>query len=242
MIEINLVPDVKLELLRVRRNRTAVVSASILISLISGGIVVLLALYVFAGQTLAGRSLDGTIDEQSKKLSSVEDLSEMLTIQSQLTQLSATHDNKTVTSRLFDLISTTIPEGKNKIAVSNIDLNIQDSVITIEGQAENGYEALEVYKKTLAATKFSYSVENEKQDPILIASDIQDLDRSFGDGERGQSILRFSLSFAYVPELFAPTSQKGIIISPNKQNATDSAKGVPKSIFTDSAKPLEEGL
>ena len=105
MIEINLVPDVKLELLRVRRNRTAVVSASILISLISGGIVVLLALYVFAGQTLAGRSLDGTIDEQSKKLSSVEDLSEMLTIQSQLTQLSATHDNKTVTSRLFDLIS-----------------------------------------------------------------------------------------------------------------------------------------
>lgn len=240
MIEINLIPDVKLELLRVRRNRTMVVSASILVSLVSAGIVVLLALYVFAGQALAGRSLDGTIEKQSKELSAVQDLSEMLTIQSQLEQLSATHDNKNVTSRLFDLLSATIPEGKNKIAVSSIDLNIQDNVITIEGQANNGYEALEVYKKTLAATKFSYTVSDEKQEPVFIASDIQDLDRSFGDGKNGQSVLRFSLSFTYVPELFAPTSEKGSIIAPNKQNATDSAKGVPKSIFTDAADTTEE--
>jgi len=47
MIEVNLIPDVKLELLKARKVRTNVISLSILITIVTAGAVALLAFYVF---------------------------------------------------------------------------------------------------------------------------------------------------------------------------------------------------
>jgi len=42
--------------------------------------------------------------------------------------------------------------------------------VRIEAEAVNGYEAMEVFKKTLAQTKFEYSVDGEPQEPVKKAS------------------------------------------------------------------------
>ena len=244
MIEINLVPDVKIELLKARKMRTTVISFAILASIVSGSVVALLGIYTFGGQEVAKWSLGRTIDDEGKKLTAVEGLPQLLTIQSQLGQLSEKHNSKLISSRLFDLATTIVPGGNNEVAISKIDLDVEAGTITLDAEAKNGYEALEVFKKTLAATNFTYTAADQPAATVPVASDIQDQERNFGENASGNRVLRFTMSFTYAKELFTPNLTSGSIVAPTKQNATDSAKSVPKNLFTDSAPvavPDEEG-
>src|SRR5690606_9177655 len=103
MIEINLVPDVKQELIKAQRVRASVISLAILIGIISVGVVVLLAFWVFAVQTARGLISDNTIKNESEKLAKVQDVSNTLTIQNQLSVLPGQHDGKSVDSRIFEI-------------------------------------------------------------------------------------------------------------------------------------------
>ena len=235
MIEINLIPDVKVEYLKARSQRRMVISASIVLAIASAVIVALLASYAFGVQTIAKGIIGGTIDSESKKLLEIQDLSKTLTIQSQLEQLDSQHNNKSVSSRLFDIISTTVPTGKNAVVISRLSLDTNEKKIEIEGQAENGYEALEVFKKTIAQTKFEYSTEGEAQPAVNIASSLSDGERRLGEDSDGKQTLRFNMSFTYPEQLFSPESRDGRVVAPNRQNATDSAKGVPNSLFSGNA-------
>lgn len=232
MIEINLIPDVKLELLKANRQRRTVISASVLLAVVSLGVVTLLAFYAYGVQSIAEGLADGSIKSESEKLEKVEDLAKTLTIQKQLSTLSSQHDDKLVASRLFDILDTTIPTGDNVVAISQLALDREENMISLEVEAKNGYEALEVFKKTIQQTTFQYSEDGKAQKPINIASNVKDGERRYGEDGNGQQVVRYSLSFKYPEELFAPTSEDGRVIGPNKQNATDSAAGVPKSLFT----------
>ncbi len=232
MIEINLIPDVKLELLKARRQRRMVISAAILTSIVAGAVVVLLALYAFGVQTVADTLANGNIESENKKLSKVKDLSKTLTIQNQLEQLSRSQSDKNITSRLFDIISVTVPEGKNAVTIKRLAFKSEESTIDIEAEATNGYEALEVFKKTIGQTTFQYNVDGEAQEPVKIATAITDGERRYSEDDQGRQVLRFSISFTYTEEMFKPDSEDGRIVGPNKQKATDSAQGVPTSLFS----------
>lgn len=232
MIEINLIPDVKLELLKARRQRKMVISAAILVSIAAGAIVVLLALYAYGVQTVADTLASNSIDSESKKLAKVKDLSKTLTIQNQLEQLSRSQSDKNITSRLFDIISVTVPEGKNAVTIKRLAFNSVTSTIDLEGEATNGYEALEVFKKTIGQTTFQYNVDGKAQKPLKIANSIIDGERRYSEDNQGRQVLRFSLSFTFPQEMFKPDSENGRIVGPDKQKATDSAQGVPTSLFS----------
>lgn len=232
MIEINLVPDVKLELLRARKLRNNVISACIVITIAAVGIVVLLGLYNYGALAIADASADRSINEQSAKLKKVPDLAKTLTLQQQLASLTEMHNNKLISSRLFDIATTIIPDSPNDVTISRLTLDTESTMITIEGQAKNGYEALEVFKKTIEETKFDYGLAGIRQEPINIALEVTDGDRSYGEDSNGEKTLRFTMQFTYPLELFARTSQQGKIVAPNKYNATDSVLGVPKSLFS----------
>ncbi len=68
MIEINLVPDVKQELIRARHVRTVVVSSAVTVGLVALGIVILLAIYTFGVQTVRANIADEAIKTKSKEL------------------------------------------------------------------------------------------------------------------------------------------------------------------------------
>lgn len=240
MIEINLIPDVKLELLKARRQRRNIISMSILVAIVAGGAVALLVFYVFVIQTVAMGFTDRSIKSEFSKLSEVEDLSKILTIQDQLGKVSSLEEQKTRSSRLFDMLETIIPSGDNTVSYSTLKLDTEQHVITIEAEAQNGYEALEVFKKTIAQTQFNYYTEDmrpqDKPKSVNIAeSSITVADPSYGQNSANQRVLRFTISFKYAPELFSTQSKNGKIVGPEKQNATDSARGVPKSLFTTGA-------
>lgn len=252
MIEINLVPDIKQELLRAQRVRTMVISFSIITGIVVAAVVVLLVLWVFAVQAGRGLYYDTNINDKSKALSSVPDISNTLTIQNQLSKLSALHDAKNIDSRIFDILTTVNPPAPNNIGITKTSLDSSLKTITIEAQATNQYTALEMFQKTISATKFTYTQTSEGADcnkqtdklytcSVPLASQLTNTSRSYGQDANGAMVLRFTLSFTYPDALFSRTVQDAKIVAPNQTNATDSFVGVPSSLFTSKATDVQEG-
>lgn len=237
MIEINLVPDVKQELIKAQRIRATVISFSIAIGIIAIGAVTLLAVYTYGVQTLRSDAADKAITTGADELAKVEDLSKTLTIQNQLTKIGAIHADSKINSRLFDILVAIIPPAPNDIKVSSLTLNSSAGTIVIEGQAANSYAALEVFKKTIAGAKVKYKLDDKEQEAVL-ASSISTSNTSYGEDVTGLKVLRFTLSFVYAPEVLAVNSKDTSVVIATNGNATDSYLGVPKSIFVDKAKDL----
>ncbi|HUC96536.1 MAG TPA: hypothetical protein VMR16_02615 [Candidatus Saccharimonadales bacterium] len=230
MIEINLVPDVKQELIKAQKVRSKVIAGAIFVGLASVAVVVLLAVYVFGVQTARGLIEDSQIKSKSDTLLSVTDLSKTLTIQNQLTKISALNNGKNIYSRVFDLLTAIIPPAPNDVQISNLTVDSTTSTITINGQAANSYAAVEVFKKTIegAVVKF-----DSNSSGVTLASNISTDNTSYGEDSSGAKVLTFTLSFKYALDLFSPKSQNVSIVVPAQGNATDSYLGVPKSIFAD---------
>lgn len=240
MIEVNLVPDVKQELINAERVRSLVISVTILAGLVAAGLVLLLGFWVFGIQTVRGAIADNSIKNESAKLSSVEDLESSLTIQNQLSLLPSLHESKKIDSRIFDVLTAISPAAPNNVTISKLTINAADRTIAIEAQATGGYPALEVFKKTIAATEFRYLSANNTEEAHLLANTMSDGDRSYGENANGQKVLRFGLSFEYPEELFTPYLTNAQVTGPGNTNVTDSYLGIPKSLFSPKANDSEE--
>ncbi|NTW62098.1 hypothetical protein HGB25_01650 [Candidatus Saccharibacteria bacterium] len=241
MIEINLVPDVKQELIKAQRVRATVITITILIGMASVAVVAALAFYVFAVQTVRSVLADNSIKDSSAKLDKVPDLSKTLTIQNQLTKINQLNDAKKVDSRIFDLLSAVVPPAPNDIKISDLSIKSDSKMIIVNGQAANSYAALEVFKKTIAGAKVRYTDTNNKQQEVDLASSISTSNTSYGEDSSGVKVLRFTISFVYTDELFSPLSKNVSVVIKTNGNVTDSFLGVPTSLFTDRAKDLTGG-
>ncbi len=241
MIEVNLIPDVKQELLKARRVRNAVVSIAIIIALASVGLVVLLALYVFGGQWAQNAYYDGKIADEQKKVQSIEGASDLLTIQNQLKVLPQVHNDKHITSRLFSILSAINPSAPNDISISKVTLSSEDTSIIIEGQAANGFKALETFQKTIGATKIEYVRDGDTEPASTpLTEQVTTGETSFGEDASGKKLLRFTISFTYGEDLFARSSKELTIVGPARKNVTDSFVGIPDGLFTIRASDLEK--
>lgn len=234
MIEINLIPDVKQELLKAQRTRAAVISTSILVSIIAGGLVVALSLYVFGVQTVRSSLLDGQITDGNNKLSQVEDLSKILTIQNQLTKISELNANKNIDSRVFDMLSAVTPAGSNSVQFSQISIDSETTTIRLEGQTAT-YDSMEIFKKTVESAVIAYT-EAEEPQTVPLASEISTSDISYGENAEGKKVVRFVLTFVYPVELFSPAVVAPTFKLSVNGNVTDSYLGIPKSLFAERAK------
>ncbi len=229
MIEINLIPDVKQELLRAQRVRTTVISVSILAAIGFAAAVVLLSLYVFGVQAIRSTLADNSISSEAKKLQSVPDLGKALTIQNQLKEISSNYGKTAVNSRLFDVLATVIPSSTS---ISTISLDAQNKLITLQGQTTGGYNQLDALKKTILATKFTYMTQGSSEaQSVPLTAEVNEGDTSFGLDATGGRQLRFTISFTYPDELFSRDSSNGTIVAPQASNATDSKLDTPIDIF-----------
>jgi hypothetical protein len=240
MIEINLVPDVKQELIKAQRVRASVISLAIVIGIGAIGVVIMLAVWVFGVQAARNLLTDNAIKSESQKLSAVEDVSNTLTIQNQLSKITPMHDSKSIDSRLFDILTTINPAAPNNVSITKVLLDSSAKTLKLEAQARNGYPALEVFKKTITATNFEYTTDGTKLS-VPLADQMSDSDRSYGEDASGAKVLRFTLTFVYPEQLFTRTAQNAVIVAPGKSNVTDSFLGVPNSLFTQKASDTSGG-
>jgi len=238
MIEINLVPDVKQELIHARMVRSTVVSVAIIITIVAAALVAVLAAYVFGVQTVRGTVADGDIKKGSSQLAQVEDLSKILTIQNQLTKLNALNDAKTINSRVFDLLLAVIPPAPNTVQISSLVVDTTAGTISLEGQTPS-YPSLETFKKTVGLANVRYKDADDKQTDVVLASDLSISNVSYGEDATGAKVVRFNVTFKYAAELLSPSTKNPMIVLIDGGNVTDSYLGIPKSVFADRATDTE---
>ena len=240
MIEINLLPNVKRELLKTRAMRNRVISISFLVGGASIAAVVVLAL-IFGSQIAAEAVQNGVIKDRNDKLMAVEDLNKVVTIQHQLTKINEQHSGKKINSRIFDVVTAVNPVAPNNVSFWDIKVNPESKTITLEGSAVNGYSALETLKKTILNTKVQ-TTDGDKSSEVSLTKEIKDGDTSFGENSEGKKVLQFSFSFEYAEELLAPANNGTVsVLTPTgKVDVTDSRQGIPDSLFKSNSKKQEK--
>lgn len=180
MISLNLLPDVKKDLLRVRRERNLVVSISVVV--VGASIGVLLLLSGTLGVLVATKALmENSIknDEQTiKQAQKKKQLDKYITVQNQLKQIGKLKSDQQVYSRLMDYLTQLNPAAPNNVQISSATIeapagssgstsssssssaSADGITMTIEGKTTN-FSALDVYKNTLSKAQLSYEVEEE---------------------------------------------------------------------------------
>ncbi len=239
MIEINLIPDVKQELLKAQRQRAVVISGSITVGIIALAAVALLLVYIFGAQTVRGALLDQGITDQNKELSQVQGLSEMLTLQNQITVINQQADARVINSRMFEFLDAVVPQEPNQVRFSNVNVNAETKTISLEGQTLR-YESMEIFKKTLQRSVVLYKDGDQELEAPAV-SDISIGEVSYGEDTAGQRVVRFKVSFVYAEELFSSKNSFVAVVvkSDSGTNVTDSRLGV-KDLFAEKAKDSEE--
>lgn len=235
MIEINLVPDVKQELIHAQRVRMSVMSISTVIGLVAIGVVIVMGL-LLGVQGARGLLLDNSISANSKKLEQVPDINKTLTIQNQLDQIATIHDSEHVNSRIFSVLTSLAQNGsEGAIQYSSVAIDSSSNTVTVQAQTPT-FNGLDAYKKTLAATQFQYTTSGSSSPTTeSLASNIGISNQTQAQDSTGNKVVTFTLSFTYDNALVSPSSQNAKTILPQATNATDSYKGIPASLFTDKA-------
>jgi hypothetical protein len=241
MIEINLIPDVKRELLKTNRIKNTIISISTLIGIVAIGITVLLAVIVYVWQAVDSGLADNDIKKEFKTLSERKNVSEVLTVQDQLNKLAAIDDERYAVSRVFGILGIILPTGDNAVKISELRYDKESKTVSFDGQATIGFEAVEVLKKTIGKTTYEYTEDNQTQSGDLVVGEVNITEQSKGENSDGKPVVRFGISFVIDEKVLLAKYKTMKIIGPNKQNVTDSFMQIPNDIFTPQATTPEAG-
>jgi len=234
MIQINLIPDIKRELLRAQQMRRTAISISIFAGIIAAGAVVALGI-ILGVQVVHQNIVQTNIDSEYKTLKGVDNIENVLTIQNQLTSIQSYQDKRTIDSRLFDVLGAINPAEPNSAKFSSIKLDPLSQTITIEGTAANGYSATETFRKTILNTQVESGTGSDVVKTPL-TNEVTIGETSYGQSADGVRVLRFSVTFTYPDGLFDNSLKNIKIVTPTaKIDVTDSKTRVPESLFTEKA-------
>lgn len=196
MIQFNLLPTVKLEYMKARRNKRITMLAAGAVS----GVSLLLLTILFLNvqfQTKYSRDLGKDIDDQSRQLQDTEDISSILTVQNQLHSLATLHASKPDAARLINYVKRTTPVG---VTVSGVDTDFEANTISIKGKAQD-IKTVNVYVDTLKFTTYQSKTDaNAKGDAFknVVLSSIS-TDASDGSAT-------YEVTLTYDPAIFSNTA------------------------------------
>ena len=249
MIQINLIPDVKLDLIRIQKHRNLVISMAILAMMVTLAVVLIVAFYVFGVQTIRDNIANNNIKQEEKNLLQIEDLDKNVTIQNQLSAINKTHEDKLMTSRILGILSVISQKGTpNEVNILSFVLSKAEGTVSLVAQTKaRGFEAADIFKKNIEALQVRYkpynddgsvpsSKENEQQvtfaSDVILSSPTTSQSENSGNGD----LVSFNISFKYAKEVFSMKNYIDEIRGLGKGNVTDSYMRLPRDLFKDTDK------
>lgn len=189
MIQFNLLPDVKLEYVKTQRTKHLLMLVSVVASIASVAILLVSVLTVDVVQKKSLSDEDNDVTRYSMQLKSVSNLNKILTVQNQLSTLTALHEQKPVVSRLFNYIAQVTP---NQASLNELNIDYTANTITIGGTAPS-LDAVSTYTDTLKAT--TYSVNGTGKTNAFTSVVLG----SFGQNQGGAT---FTITCSFDPTIF----------------------------------------
>ncbi len=170
--ELNLVPDVKIELLKKQRMRNFIVAICIIVGAASLGVVAILGSIV-GGQNIAlsvqdkeilcrsqGSDKAGECKDYGQAILKVENINQLLTIQDQMDKISQVNKNKMLLSRVFGLLDVMLPTGDDVVSISELSIDLPNTTLSFDAQGDSAsnidYRALEVFQKGIGLSYYDY--------------------------------------------------------------------------------------
>lgn len=148
MIQFNLLPEVKIKYLKVKRTRRLIITIAAAVGGTSLAITLGLLIFVQGIQRTYMNDLSNRIASDSDTLQSIEDLDRILTVQNQLQHLPALHEKKAALSRVQEYLPILTPDN---VSYAKIDIDLASSKITFTGTAD----ALVTVNKFVDTLKFA---------------------------------------------------------------------------------------
>ena len=208
MYEINLVPDVKAELLNKQKLRNLV----ILICIAAGVacvVVVLSLVTVVGGQAISLSKQDNEINCRSTGIGDCKEYKEtavnkyanletLLTMKDQMSDIAVVNNNMLSLSRVFSMFDVILPDnssGQGTVSVSMIDIDFGSMAFTINASSTNsiGFTARESFAKAMKLTYYDYGRYMRKVDgmyepiPTYCITEVEENGYLYGIYHKGQA-------------------------------------------------------
>lgn len=199
MIQLNLLPDVKLEYIKAQRSRRLVLSVSVIVSLIAVALLVVLFSYdLLQKKHISDLSKD--INNESSQLQNEPNINDILTVQNQLASLSQLHAQKPSASSTFNYLNELTPVNVD-ITDFTVDFTKQTFVIT--GTA-NALSDVNQYVDTLKLTTYTT---NQNSTPTKAFSNVVLTNFGLTSTSTGGKPASYTISLSYDPNIFNITYQ-----------------------------------
>jgi hypothetical protein len=199
MIQFNLLPDVKKEYIKAKRQKRQIVVMSSLVSITSVVIVFLLFSYVQFAQKKSINDLTKDIEKEVTKTKSVQGLDEVLTIQNQLNTIPGLFESKPETSRIVDYIKTVTPRD---VFIVQLKVDVISSTMEISGKSSN-LTLINTFADTLKFATYNIGAETTNGVPF---SNI------FTDSFRTEDKTSYTIKLQYDPILLDNNKEINLVV------------------------------
>ncbi len=228
MIQLNLLPDVKLDFIRAKNRKKNVITISVVISAIFFSIFILLLLFVRVGQKQHMKAVDKDIDSAVATLKKNSELDNILTVQNQLASLPGLHEKKNISSRTFDFLSQVTPTNAT---ISDLVLDFDAGTINIKGNADS-LSTVNKFVDTLKFTKFRVAGQDNSEKDAF--SEVVLKSFSVENSQSGGKIA-YEIEMKFDPLIYSNSA-------PSTDGGSPVTFTVPSIISTRSATQSPEGL
>lgn len=222
MIQLNLLPDVKLEYLKAQKIRRLAIAVSILISAAAIALLVLLlAVELYQKHTLS--NINNDVTAKTSQLQNEPHINNVLTVQNQLNSISTLHNNEPAATKVFDYLNELVPTTLN---INSLAVDFNAHTINISGAA-NSVSDINQFADTLKFT--TYNTGNGTKNTLAFSDVVLS---SFGVNSQpvaGVPAASYSISASFDPTIFDVTKNVALIV-PN-QVTTRSSLENPGPLF-----------
>lgn len=202
MIQFNLLPDVKIDYLKARYRQRVAVTASVVVSIFFLVILIFLLLFVRVAQPHQMSAVSKDIKKQTDEINKVEDLNKILTVQNQLKSLPGLHDNKAISSRLFDYLVQVTPA---QATISDVSLDLEGSTISLQGNAD-ALSTVNKFTDTLKFTTFKSNGADSKEGKAfsnVVLSSFSLSGGAAGTANQSSKQISYKIDVTFDPVIFA---------------------------------------
>jgi uncharacterized protein YoxC len=156
MIQFNLLPNVKMQYLKVRRTKRIVIGVSLLAMAVAIVVMLVLVSVVELAQKKHLSDLNNDIQKYSQQLKSTPHLNKTLTVQNQLKSLPDLHSQKPAATRLFGYLNKITPAAAS---ISQLKVDFEKHTFSISGNAHS-LDSVNTFADILKNAKFQETGKN----------------------------------------------------------------------------------
>jgi cytoskeletal protein RodZ len=196
MIQLNLLPDVKLDYVKAQKSRRLIVSISFIVCCVA--IVILVLSFIYSSiQKKQISDTNNAIQKYVAQLKGEPNINEILTVQSQLSGLNSLHSQKPAATKIINYLDEVTPVS---VTINNFSWDYTSSSMTITGSAQS-LQSVNQFVDILKNTTYSSS-EYTGQPPAFNSVVLSSFGLSSGSNASKNNQVSYTVSFNFDPKIF----------------------------------------